>query len=145
MKIGQRSKAQVNKVRKQVYDRDNGICVVTGSLWSRLEPCQGDITIQHAVTRGMGSSAKWDGADYLRTMCWYHNFLDTHSEEFRKACKRNGWSVPRWVGEQHEIKLVPVRYFDGWHLLQDGERIRISDRTAADLLAEMYPDEADDI
>ena len=145
MKIGKRSKAQVNKVRKLVFERDRHLCVVHGSLWQRLEPCWGDLTVQHAVARGMGGSAKWDGIDYLRAMCSHHNTLDTASSEFRKACIRNGWSMPRWLAEQnYPAKLLPVRYSDGWHLLQDGERIRISDATAVRIMSDIYGDEVED-
>lgn len=141
MSIGKTSKKQVDNVRQLVFERDNHTCIVAGTIWETLTPCGGRLTIQHAVTRGMGGSAKWDKPEFLRSMCSVHNGLETSSAEFRKACERNGWSLPRWAAEQHPIGRVPVRYPDGWQLLGAGSRWPISENTAISLLEEIYGEE----
>lgn len=137
MRIGKQSRTQVAKIREQVFERDNHQCVVSGSMSSLEWPCAGGLTIQHAVGRGMGGSAAVDGIDYLRAMCAYHNQLDTSSADFHRACLRNGWSVTRWMAQRKGILVIPVKYPDGWHLLQHGERIRISEKTAETIQEEL--------
>lgn len=130
MSLGKKSKKQVDAVRQLVFDRDKRRCIVTGSMWSRLIPCGGNLTIQHAVARGMGSSAKYDEPVFLRTMCAVHNQMETSNALFAQACKRMGWSVSRWVADQANIEKVPVWYEDGWHLLKENERFPISPKQA---------------
>lgn len=132
MPVGKTSKAQVAKIRQQVFERDDHRCIVSGSNWGLAVPCAGDLTIQHAVTRGMGGSALYDGADFLRAMCSIHNGLDTSSADFRAECLRKGWSVPRWLADTQGIKNIPVWYADGWFLLQDGLKISITETEAID-------------
>jgi hypothetical protein len=141
MAIGKKSRAGMEKSRANVYRRDNEQCVVRGSIWQQLKPCGGHITLQHRVTRGMGSSAKWDSEPYLLTMCAVHNALEPASAEFRKFCERRGYSIPRWVAEQTPINRIPVAYVNGWFLLDGTERFGISEPTALDLMAEIYGDE----
>ncbi len=140
MAIGKQSKANMAKVRQEVYARDFETCIVSSSTWAMLHPCFGGMTLQHSVKRGMGSSAKWDGADFLRVMCAGHNALAESDAAFAKACIRSGWAVPRWVAETTPINRVPVLYADGWHLLDGGKRFAISDNTAIDLQLEIYGD-----
>lgn len=130
MRIGKQSRAQVNRVREQVFERDGYRCVVADSLTALEYPCAGELTIQHAVSRGMGGSALFDGIDYLRAMCSFHNGLDTSNALFRQTCLRNGWSIQRWMALSEGVKMIPVKYPDGWCLLQDGKRVPISDETA---------------
>jgi hypothetical protein len=130
MSVGKKSKAQVNKVRSELFQRDNETCVVQGSEWAIAYPCFGDLTVQHGVGRGMGSSAKYDGIDFLRTMCAGHNGMETSHPFFAAACHRNGWSIERWVADRYGAKSIPVLYHDGWHLLQNGSRLPISEATA---------------
>jgi hypothetical protein len=137
MGIGKTSRKQVDAVREQVFDRDGNRCVVDGSEWSIAYPCAGILTIQHAVTRGMGGSAKYDGIDFLRSMCVYHNTLETANADFKDACLANGWSVPRWLADTEGIHVIPVLYPDGWHLLQHGERLPIGDETAATIWSDL--------
>lgn len=137
MSVGKRSKAQVERVRKAVYDRDGG-CVCAGSSWAILWPCGGAWTIQHRVTRGMGGSAEFDTSEHLVTMCAIHNQLDAGSMEFREACIRQGWSVPRWVMRWFAPGDVPVWYQDGWHWLRDGVRVKCPQRDAERRMAEVY-------
>lgn len=85
----------------------------------------------------MGGSAEFDGIDYLRAMCAGHNGMETHHPDFALACRRNGWSVNRDMAKQFGIKVIPVWYSDGWHLLQNGSRIRISEDTAESILSDM--------
>jgi hypothetical protein len=141
--IGKRSKAATNNVREQVFSRDLNTCIVSGSRWAWLYPCGGELTIQHAVKRGMGGSALYDDPDYLRAMCAVHNFLDGGGNaDFREACLRNGWSAHRWVADRFGAKVIPVWYQDGWHLLQNGGRVKISDNTADLIWSDIYEQEA---
>jgi hypothetical protein len=137
MKIGKQSRKQVDAVRQEVFTRDNETCIVAGTVWEGVYPCGGSLTIQHSVARGMGGSAQYDGIDYLRAMCAVHNGLDTANAAFHNACIALGWTVPRWLADTEGIRVVPVFYRDGWHLLQNGERIRISDKTAGMIHADL--------
>lgn len=139
--IGKQSKAAVNRVREDIYIRDKNRCVVSGTPVGVNIPCEGELTIQHAVKRGMGGSAKYDKPVYLRAMCYHHNLLDANDARFNQMCLVNGWSVPRWVADRDLIASVPVRYLDGWHLLNGLERIRIPDRVAFSLIDHLYGDQ----
>jgi hypothetical protein len=145
MAIGKKSKNQVEKVRPVVYDRDLHRCVVEDSVMSWRFPCGGGLTIQHAFRRGLGSSAMFDDADCLRTMCAIHNQLAESSAPFASYCVKMGWSAPRWVHERGYTRILPVWYPDGWHLLQNSERIRISQKTADDCREEIYGKEENDL
>lgn len=138
MSIGKKSKAQVDKVRELVFQRDNNRCIVTGSRWAWIIPCGGELTIQHAVARGMGSSAKYDEPKHLRAMCAIHNQVETSNADFAEACERMGWSVRRWVADQAKIEVAPVWYVDGWHLLKENDRVLISPEEAQALSDELY-------
>lgn len=105
-------------------------CCVDGTWASLRWGCAGELTIQHAVGRGMGGSAKYDNIDFLRTMCARHNMLETADADFAKACVENGWSIPRWFADRFSVRAVPVLYSEGWYLLQNGNRLPISDKTA---------------
>jgi len=127
--IGQRSRANVQKVRQLVYDRDGNQCIASNFL-AGASACQGRLTIQHSVARGMGGSAKYDKPEFLRAMCEYHNFLDSQDADFHDLCVENGWSLPRWVVESTPTDLIPVRYIDGWHILVDDRRVPLPDDLA---------------
>lgn len=134
--IGSRSKSNVQKVRQLVYDRDNNRCVASGFL-AGAKGCQGRLTIQHSVARGMGGSAKYDAPVFLRAMCEYHNFLDSQDADFHDLCIDHGWSLPRWLVESTPTDLIPVRYIDGWHILVDTIRVKVSDDVADQLRREI--------
>jgi hypothetical protein len=138
MSIGKKSRAGMERSRQNVYQRDGGVCVVNGSIWSTLHPCGGMMTLQHRVARGMGSSAKWDAEPYLLTMCAIHNSLEPASSEFRKFCERNGYSIPRWAAEQNPISRIPVKYPDGWFLLDGVAKYEVPESVASDLMSEIY-------
>jgi hypothetical protein len=138
MSIGKRSRRQVDAHREIVFERDNHTCVVSNSLWSKLIPCGGALTIQHRVTRGMGGSAKYDDPPYLLAMCAIHNALEPASVSFRDFCERQGYSVPRWVMNRHAINRVPVKYDSDWYLLSGTDRFKIPERTAVEMLDEIY-------
>jgi len=140
MSVGARSKKNVKNVRQIVFERDEHQCIVRNSGWDLKHPCSGMMTIQHAVGRGMGGSARYDKEPYLRAMCWGHNTLAEANPDFAKACRSNGWSIPRWAVESTPIELLPVRYPDGWYLLQGSERVNIDEATANDLQREIYGD-----
>ena len=99
-------------------------------MWAMIVPCGGSLTIQHAVARGMGSSAKYDEPKYLRAMCAVHNQAETANALFAQACLRMGWSARRWVADQSLMGDLPVWYQDGWFVLKDNERLPISQREA---------------
>ena len=136
MKLGKRSRKQVNSVRGQVFARDGHQCVAAGTEWGVM--CGGELTVQHRVARGMGSSARFDAPNCLLTMCAIHNFMDAGDASFRQVCLRNGWSVPRWVGEQEMLSRVPVWYGDGWYLLDSFYRYAVPDSAAEDLMVNIY-------
>lgn len=138
MAIGKKSRAAMERSRENVYRRDGDICVVNGSIWATIHPCGGQMTLQHRVTRGMGSSAKWDSEPYLLTMCAIHNSLEPASAEFRKFCERNGYSIPRWAAEQNPISRIPVKYADGWFLLDGLAKYEVPESVASDLMSEIY-------
>jgi hypothetical protein len=138
--IGKRSRKQVAENRDAIFERDNGTCVVANTIWSRLTPCGGGLTIQHRVARGMGGSAKYDEPPYLLTMCAIHNALEPASSEFRKFCERHGYSVPRWVLNRYAITRVPVKYDYDWYLLGGTDRFKIPERVAVEILDEIYGD-----
>ena len=132
---GNRSRANVERVRQVVYDRDGGVCVASGFM----RPCVGDLTIQHRVGRGMGGSAQYDtSASWLITLCWGHNVLETENADAREAYTARGWAVSRWVVERWDIADVPVCYFDGWNWLVHTERLPVSEKTALERMREIY-------
>lgn len=110
--IGQRSKKQVEDNRPGVYERDNHQCVVAGSLWARLFPCTGSLTIQHGIGKGMGGSAEFDSPECLRAMCLGHNDQQPKNSAFAKECVWFGWAIER--GRRGlDYTNIPVRYPDG--------------------------------
>jgi hypothetical protein len=134
-KTGKRSKANVERVRQVVYDRDGGVCVAGGFM----RPCYGDLTIQHRVGRGMGGSAQYDTSpSWLLSLCWGHNVFETENATAREAYKARGWSVSRWVVESWKIDDVPVLYFDGWNLLVHNERLPVDEKVALERMGAIY-------
>jgi len=134
MSVGRRSKAQVNKVREIVYKRDGYVCVVAHTAYGAQ--CSDELTIQHRVTRGMGSSARFDEPKHLLAMCGYHNFLDTADSVFRDFCVARGYSVKRWAAL--DAGVIPVHYSDGWFLLHGDRRVEVSSVEASRLMKEVY-------
>jgi hypothetical protein len=138
MSIGKSAKAQTNKARQLVYDRDQHRCIVFGDRWQSINPCAGGLTIQHAVARGMGSSAKYNDVDSLRTMCAFHNALDASSAKFHRWALRNGWSVHRWMADRYGWMVIPVHYVDGWFVLHGGERHPITSDVALEAVEQLH-------
>lgn len=133
--IGKKSRAQVEKARRGVYERDGGICI-SRALYG---PCDDSVTIQHRVGRGMGGSALFDAdPGFLLTMCGRHNMLETANADYHALCQQFGWSVPRWVPDRWAISEVPVFYWDGWHYLVGFDRIQTSDKVANSRMKEIY-------
>lgn len=145
MSVGKKSRSQVNRIRNEVYLRDKHECVVAGSAIGYLKPCVGELTIQHAFTRGMGSSARYDDIDCLRTMCAYHNGIIESDALFAKHARNHGWAAPRWVHDRGYSRVLPVWYSDGWYLLQDGQRIEISHEKAVECYLDIYGKEENDL
>lgn len=110
--IGQLSRAQVEKIREDIYTRDDHQCICARSAWAIKWPCWGILTIQHAMGKGMGGSALFDGPELLRTMCLGHNNLLESNAPFARAGLLLGWSLKR---NRKDITPsdVPVRYPDG--------------------------------
>jgi len=138
MGIGKKSKNNIAAIRETVYNRDGQECIVQNSTFAMLHNCAGIMTLQHAVKRGMGSSARWDGAPYLRVMCAFHNQLAESDAAFAQACIRNGWSIPRWVAETNPANRIPVLYPAGWFLLDGNSKFEIPEAVAIDLKLEIY-------
>ena len=137
---GKRSRAQVNEIRPMVELRDDYRCVVSGTDYGKTSPCTPGLTMQHRVGRGAGGSALFDGPAYLLTMCQHHNTLETASADFAAVCLTNGWKLHR---NRVDVvpALVPVRYWDGWYLLEQDScaRWRITAAEAARLTAKGVP------
>lgn len=136
--IGKKSKSNISKVRELVFERDSNRCVVAGTPVGFNIPCAGELTIQHSVKRGMGGSALYDDPRLLRAMCAHHNSLDGSDASFNSLCMNNGWSIPRWAVVHNSPSMIPVRYEDGWYLLDDLGRQKIGDRVAFKLMANIY-------
>lgn len=143
MSIGKRSRRDVNKIRKIVFARDNETCVVRGSDWGIISPCDDTLTIQHRVTRGMGSSNLFDTPRDLVTMCATHNSLEPVSADFRSYCEASGWSVRRSYASQWGLNRIPVRYGQEWFLLDGNERFRITKSVAKELMEDLYGEDSD--
>lgn len=141
MGIGKKSKANTNRNRSIVAARDGG-CVVAGTLWGNLVKCDDSVTMQHRVTRGMGSSAKWDAnPNGFVAMCQTHNQLEPRSATFRAMCERSGWSIRRSIADRNDLSRIPVRYPDGWFLLAGNGRVPIGDKLALEMMFDIYGDE----
>lgn len=141
MSNGKISKANLNKSRPIVMERDNHTCIVQGTIWSMLVKCGGPATIQHRVNRGMGSSGKYDAPNYLLVMCSVHNQLAEASDEFAKFCERNGYKVRRHIVESTPINRIPVRYGLDWFLLDGQGKFPISSKTAEELMYDIYDED----
>jgi len=129
--VGQQSRSQVNEIRPMVEMRDDYRCVVSGTEYGATSPCTPGLTMQHRVGRGAGGSALFDGPAYLVCMCQHHNTLETSSADFAAVCLANGWKLARNAVEVVP-ELVPVRYWDGWYVLEAASclRWRLSDAEA---------------
>lgn len=110
--LGKRSRAQVNKIRDDIFLRDDFQCVCAGSKWALKWPCMGQLSIQHAMGRGMGGSALMDRPELLRTMCVVHNVLLEADADFAGDALLLGWRLERRRGDIDPTD-VPVRYWDG--------------------------------
>ena len=110
------------RTRKAVYERDGHECVLA-RVNHRFDPCSGPLTLQHTVSRGMGSSKLFDTADLLVTMCNGHNILATSDANFARYCTSRG--LVRSRNSTRNPRLIPVHYWDGWHLLEGTVRVRI--------------------
>jgi hypothetical protein len=136
MSIGRKSRAQVDKVRAGIFERDGQQCLAAGVFGF----CGGGLTIQHRVGRGMGGSAQWDTPAHLITLCATHNELETASAAFAEICRSRGWSIPRWVMDRMKASDVPVYYPGrGWYLLaEDGTVDKISRVQAVPVFLSLY-------
>lgn len=150
MSVGKKSRSNVNKIRESVFERDDYRCVVAGSVWSVRVACSSDLSLQHRVNRQRGSSAQYDFAEALLTMCSTHNVLDTSSSEFRRFCLDNGYSIERWVADPkrgepdsdairlRNVSGVPVRYWDGWYALEGLAKVSLDDDEAERIVSSLY-------
>jgi hypothetical protein len=128
MSLGKKSRAQVDKVRQLIFERDGGDCLAAHVFGF----CGGGLTIQHRVGRGMGGSAQYDSPSHLITLCATHNELQTASAEFARICQARGWSIPRWAVERIPAKDIPVQYPGrGWFLLSDDGTVQAIKRYQA--------------
>lgn len=136
MSIGKKSKAQVDKVRQLIFERDGGDCIAAKVFGF----CGGGLTVQHRVGRGMGGSAQYDTPAHLVTMCATHNELQTANATFAEICKSRGWSVPRWAVDRVPVSDIPVYYPGrGWYLLAaDGSVRKITRVQAVPVMLALY-------
>lgn len=138
MSVGRRSRNDVNRVRRLIFTRDYHTCVVRDTEWGIISPCSDILTVQHRVTRGMGSSNLHDTPRDLVTFCALHNYLETSHADFHTYCVRSGWSVRRSVAALWPLNRIPVRYGRSWFLLDGDGRFEITEEVANDLMEEMY-------
>lgn len=136
MSVGKKSKAQLEKARRIIFTRDGNACIASGTYGF----CGGDLTLQHRAPRGMGGSAKMDGAENLLTMCQIHNELERASADFHRFCVKLGWAMPRWAFDQGFADVIPVWYPGrGWFQLESDFRLAIcDDKTAKTIYAAIY-------
>lgn len=146
MSVGKKANRVLDKLRPLIFERD-GACVIAGTLWERLERCAGDLTLQHRAPRGMGGNSDiFNAPENLVAMCMNHNRLERDSVSFRDFCRRNGYAMPRWVLEGRnglDASMVPVRFIDGWFLLEGLDRRSISEDTALTFMVALYGDDAE--
>lgn len=141
MTVGKKSRKQLSKARERVFERDGYQCITAGA-YGPVGACDGDLTIQHRVSRGMGGSALYDTVPgFLVTMCWAHNMAETQDADIHDKFLLFGWSVPRWVIRAWSIETVPVAYADGWHLLVEEKRQPIAQEAALTIMGEIYGEE----
>lgn len=119
------------KSRNAVLERDRHTCIVSGMY--PPERCSGPLTMQHTVTRGMGGSKLFDTPDLLVTMCNGHNTLATSSADFQSFAKARGWVRDR--NSQHDPRLTPTLYADGWFALVGVERESVNENDAIEYMA----------
>ena len=110
------------RTRKAIYERDGHECVLA-RVSHHFDPCSGPLTVQHTVSRGMGSSKLFDTADLLVTMCNGHNILATSDADFARYCTSRG--LVRSRNSTRDPRLIPVHYWDGWFVLVGDLRSRI--------------------
>ena len=140
MSLGKKSKSQVERLREKVYKRDGYGCVACRVIFRFENAFRDDLTIQHRVSRGMGGSARYDTSmAFLISFCAGHNLAETAEAKFAQQCIDYGWAVPRWVVDRGwPIETVPVRYHDGWWMLDDVDRVPVTDKIARDRMLEIY-------
>lgn len=106
--LAKKSKAQVEKVREDIYLRDEYRCLAA----SHLMDCFGGITVQHAMGKGMGGSAMFDSPELLRVLCFGHNGRLESEAKLAHRARLAGWSLKR-MDQSIDPLQVPVRYPDG--------------------------------
>jgi len=122
-RLAREARAQMERHRAAVYDRDWRQCVARGLA----TPCGGGLTLQHRVNRGMGGSADvGDGPQWYVTMCAVHNGLLESDAAMAAVGRRHGWVLPHSVDAEDAVLYVPVDYPDGHYLLNaEGGRERV--------------------
>lgn len=111
------------KVRDAVCARDPA-CIVAGVEGAaRFGVCGGGRTLQHTVGKGMGGSKLFDTPNLLVTMCLTHNLLLTADAKFLAFGRNRGWVKDR--NSQHDPRLTPVLYADGWYRLVGDDRVPV--------------------
>lgn len=119
-------------VRKTVFDRDGGKCVLCGHGWVPIE-------FQHRQASGMGGRRRRPAPGEGLALCSECNARA--ERDLQTIALLRGVKVRRWVNDP---ELVPVFYefFGGWHLLlPDGHRRVIGEQDAVARMVEVYGDE----
>lgn len=115
----QRSTGPTAAAQRAVRARDGGVCVVCGLPGSPTDP----LVIHHRVNRGMGGS-KAPEVNEPASLLIVHASINGAFEADPRLIVRayvEGWKVKRPA----DPATVPVRYPDGWWLLDnDGGRRR---------------------
>lgn len=86
----------------------------------------------------MGGSKLLDKPENLVAMCAYHNQLDQADAVFHARCVDAGHSAPRWVDARLGIENIPVKYWDGWYMLDGLRRVAVADDLAIQLIKRIY-------
>lgn len=122
------------KTRKAVKLRDGDQCIVAGfTVVCRVfGTCNGPMTMQHTVGRGLGGSHLFDTPDLLIVMCLGHNQLLTSDAEFARVGWEKGWVRSR--NSNRDPRLVPTHYADGWYRLTGDDKDKLNDHDALEYM-----------
>lgn len=109
----QRSTGPTAAVQRSVRARDGGVCVVCGQTGTPWDP----LVIHHRRNRGQGGSTD-PALNQPANLLLVHSSVNSawEADAGRAAvARRAGWKVSRYV----DAPETPVRYPDGWWLLDD--------------------------
>lgn len=122
-----------SKIRALVLSRDNHLCVLTGpGCLVVATECD------HRIGRGMGGNPRLNVPEGLVGACTPCNRMKESDARFARRCAGRGLKLRRTQSTARDLEIlrvVPVRYVDGWHkLTPDGHREPVLEAAAMELL-----------